>query len=363
MEEVGRYRVRGRLGSGAFAVVWHAHDSSLDIDVAIKVLAEHHCHDADVVRRFVAEARLLRVLNHPRVVRVHDSGETDGRPYFVMDLADAGSLNQLDDDVPALTRLRLCTEVAEAVQALHEHGQLHRDIKPANVLLSWGRDGERHVALADLGLAKALSEISQVTLTAGSPGFVAPEQVDGSGALGVHSDVYALGALTHATLTGRPPFEAAGLLEVATRHPDLRPDPIASGLGLPSALDDLLLRTLAFRPERRPGSAQEFADELRRIISGDAAERTAAVEHATRVEPAATTRRASFAEETTSRPTPVAPPRRPASPRSPVPLAPVSRPTPAPPARRQDLPGLVVLALVVFLLVGGLTWMAWRLLG
>ncbi|WP_323097710.1 serine/threonine-protein kinase [Intrasporangium sp. YIM S08009] len=264
MEAIGRYQLRHRLGSGAFATVWLAHDPDLSVPVAIKVLADNWTTDLDIHRRFLAEARLLRRIGDDRVVRVHDIGELpDGRPFFVMDLVDGGTVaDVVRAGCPPEVALRLAAEAARGLQVLHDHGVVHRDVKPGNLLLD-ERTGEPHVVIADLGMAKALAESSGLTVTAGTPAYMAPEQAHGTGGFDQRADVYALAAVAYALLVQRPPFNVeTGLAGIAGRDPKQTPTPVAAEVGAPADLDVLLRSALAHDPARRPSSATELADRL-----------------------------------------------------------------------------------------------------
>jgi serine/threonine protein kinase len=281
MNRIGRYRLVRVLGSGAFATVWLARDEELDIDVAIKVLAENWSADAGVRERFLHEARLLRRISSPRVVGVHDVGVHDERPYFVMDhvargtLADVQTAGWSTDEA-----LWLGAEASFATQVLHESGVLHRDIKPSNLLV--GSVGPRPTLLiADLGLAKAIAEGSGYTVTAGTPAYTAPEQARGE-TLDARTDVYSLAVVTYELLCGRRPYPVAGMGEVLDRDPGRRPPPVARELGLPDALDALLGAALAVDPGRRPASAAELGQAL----LGFAAPGSATTQRATAVVPA-----------------------------------------------------------------------------
>jgi serine/threonine protein kinase len=264
MEAIGRYRLRHVLGSGAFATVWLADDPDLSVEVAVKVLADNWARHADVRRRFLEEARLLRQVSDDRVVRVHDIGALpDGRPYFVMDLADAGTLaDVVREGCPPEVALRLGAEACRGLQVLHDQGVVHRDVKPENLLLT-RRGGEAHVVIADLGMAKALEEASSFTVTVGTPAYMAPEQVHSTGGLDHRADVYALAAVTYALLAGAPPFDVtSGVAGVAARSPHLAPEPVSARVGAPADLDALLRSALAHDPGRRPATAGDLADRL-----------------------------------------------------------------------------------------------------
>ena len=262
METIGRYRLTQRIGAGSFATVYKGHDDELDVPVAVKVLADNWTHNSDVRRRFLAEARLLRRIRDERVVRVYDIGTAnDGRPYFVMDYADGGSLEQLRRNLEAPGRaLRLCAEAARALEVLHRHNMIHRDVTPGNILLSHSAAGVR-VLLADLGVAKSMVERSGGTMTAGTPAFMALEQASGA-PIDQRADIYSMAAVTYSLLTGHPPFPVKTLNDLLSRNPAIGPAPIADQIGAPPLLDQLLAASLSPRPEDRPPSAEIFAAAL-----------------------------------------------------------------------------------------------------
>jgi eukaryotic-like serine/threonine-protein kinase len=266
-ERIGRYRLKDRVGAGAFATVWLGYDEELDITVAVKVLADNWSAHADVRDRFLAEARLMRRISDDRVIRVYDIGTLDDdRPYFVMDFANGGTLaNRVGDGCPPQEALLLGAEAARAVQVLHDHGVLHRDVTPANLLVDHQPDGSQRVVVTDLGMAKAMAEMSGLTLAAGTPAFMAPEQAGGLGGFDARADVYSLGAVVYALLSGRPPFTGSTLTAVLARSESLEPPLLAATLHGPAELDDVLLRALSHDPVGRPASARELATALDRV--------------------------------------------------------------------------------------------------
>jgi hypothetical protein len=240
---IGRYRIRERLGSGAFATVWLADDEALDSLVAVKVLAENWSDHADVRSRFTQEAQVMRRADSDRLVRVFDVGELpDGRPYFVMTYASGGTLADklTTGRLRTADAVRAAEDIARGVAVLHAAGVIHRDLKPSNILL----DDDGGTLIADLGLAKAIAHASGFTVVAGSPGYMAPEQAVPGGGIDVRADVYAIGALLYHMLTGAPPTKA-GL------RTSVRP-----------AVDAVVAKALRPRPADRYPSATALADAL-----------------------------------------------------------------------------------------------------
>jgi hypothetical protein len=262
---LGRYAVRRRIGSGGFATVWLAYDEQLDSPVAIKVLAENWTEDHQIRQRFLEEGRYLRKVESPHVVSVYDAGELDdGRPYLVMPYADQGTLaDRLE--VSGLTTaqaMEVVRQVGAGLQALHDRDILHRDVKPANVLFRSveGADGETVRAMVgDLGLGKALDMSSRLTMVAGTPTYVAPEQAAAESP-DARADQYSLAALAYFLLTGRPPFAHGSLSDAM--HPGELPPASTGERPFPPAVDEVLRRGLARAREDRYPSVTEFVTAL-----------------------------------------------------------------------------------------------------
>ncbi|MGW1745138.1 serine/threonine-protein kinase [Streptomyces sp. NPDC002092] len=262
MQKLGRYLLEDRLGAGSFATVWKAYDPELDTDVAVKVLADNWASNADVRQRFLAEARLLRRISSPRVVRVHDVGVQDDRPYFVMDYVRGGTLAEQTGHCGPTEALRLAAEAGYAVQVLHDAGVIHRDIKPSNLLLDSGRTPAA-VLVADLGSAKQLADASGLTVTTGTPAYMAPEQAFQTGGFDGRADVYALGVVTFELLTGRKPFGSGGRTVLVTQQESTASLPsLPRELGVPDRIETLLRAALSIEPAERPQTARAFADAL-----------------------------------------------------------------------------------------------------
>ncbi|MFG3579692.1 serine/threonine-protein kinase [Micromonospora chersina] len=263
---IGAYRVERLLGAGSFATVWLAYDPALDGRVAIKVLAENWNHDLRVRERFLDEARLLRRLDHDRLVRVHAVGELpDGRPYAVLAWADGGSLRDrlAWGPLPAAAAVALLDEIAAGVAVLHRHGVVHRDLTPGNILFRSGPGGER-VLVADLGLAKALAAASGLTARAGTPGYMAPEQDDPFAVVDTRADVFGLGRLGVRLLgDATAPASAREDRRSGRALPRLR-------AGVPPGVAAVLRTATAARPADRYPDAAAFRAALRHAATARA---------------------------------------------------------------------------------------------
>ncbi|MGC4814976.1 serine/threonine-protein kinase [Micromonospora sp. DT228] len=250
--QIGRYRVARPVGAGAFATVWLAYDDELQAPVAVKVLAENWSQRADIRARFRQEARFMRQVDSDHLVRVLDIGELpDGRPYLVMTYAGGGTLADrlADGPMPVREALRTAADIARAVAVLHDKGVLHRDLKPSNVLFDTTAAGAR-VLVADLGLAKALAHASGFTLVAGTPGYMAPEQLVAGGTLDARADVYAMGALTQHMMTGAPPGQAG-----------------QTASAVPAVVERVVRRALHRDPDRRWPTAAAYAAALEGLLA------------------------------------------------------------------------------------------------
>ncbi|MEU0572824.1 serine/threonine-protein kinase, partial [Nonomuraea sp. NPDC005983] len=243
------------MGTGAFATVWLGRDDQLDSYVAIKVLAENWAAEPAVNERFLKEARLLRQADSPRIVQVHDTGELpDGRPYFVMTYADMGSLagRLLEGSLPVVEAIRIVGEIAEGVEVLHRMGIVHRDLKPSNVLFRSVAGGGERLMVADLGVARSLADATSHTIAAGSPGYMAPEQMRLDGGPDERADVHGLGAMAYHLLTGQVP--GSGAVRLAPQR--LRQE-------IPERVGAAIMKAIDPDPDHRWPTVTQFASALR----------------------------------------------------------------------------------------------------
>ena len=283
-DRLGRYPVQRRIGSGAFATVWLAHDEQLDSPVAVKVLADNWAGDELIRQRFLEEGRYLRRVESPHVVTVYDAGELDdGRPYLVMTFADQGTLaDRLDADraggrLSTSQSLTVVHEVAAGLQALHDRGVLHRDVKPANVLFRSIHSGtDVRAMLGDLGLGKALDMSSRLTLAGGTPSFVAPEQAAGE-PLDQRADQYSLATLAYLLLTGRRPFSHVDLQAAADPGPV--PSLSTSEKRFDAAVEAVVRRGLDRRPGERYPTVTDFSTALAAALVESTGETPAVTSH------------------------------------------------------------------------------------
>ncbi len=280
-QRLGRYVVRRRIGSGAFATVWLAYDEELDSPVAVKVLADNWTEDAHIRKRFQEEGRYLRKVESPHVVTVYDAGELeDGRPYLVMSYADQGTLaDRLEiEGLTVAQALEVVRQVGSGLQALHDRDIVHRDVKPANVLFRsvTGPRGDVQVRamVGDLGLGRALDMSSRLTMVAGTPSYVAPEQARAE-APDARADQYSLAALAYLLLAGRPAFQYASLAEAG------RPSTLAAlstpARPYPPEVDGVLRRGLAHDRDERYPDVTAFCTALEAAL-GPAVEGSAVTE-------------------------------------------------------------------------------------
>ena len=260
----GRYRLEAVLGRGGMATVWRGVDERLGRPVAVKLLDRADTADPAMLQRFDREARTAGGLTHPNIVAVYDVGTDDDVPYLVMELIDGTSVEALlaGGPLPIDQAVDVARQTCDALAVAHAQGVVHRDIKPANILLTT----RGSVKVCDFGIAR-LTHQQQTDLTApqmaiGTSAYMAPEQASGA-AVDARTDLYALGCVLYAMLTGHPPFTGDNPLTVLWQHQHQPALAVASVRpGTPADLDALIAHLLAKNPADRPATATDVRDRL-----------------------------------------------------------------------------------------------------
>ncbi len=269
----GRYEIIEELGRGGMGVVYKARQVDLDRVVALKMILAGSLASEEQHRRFQAEARVAARVQHPHVVQVYETGQANGLPYLVMQYVAGCSLADRLRDGPMPVEEAVCcvAAVARAVADLHAHGIVHRDLKPSNILL----DAQGHPYVTDFGLAKLVEGDSGVTQSGtilGTPEYMAPEQALGHAReVGPLADVYALGAILYALLSGQPPFRGTTMFETILAVQEGEPEPPRRlNPRIPRVLEQVVLQCLDKEPERRYPSAAALAEALESYLHGEA---------------------------------------------------------------------------------------------
>jgi tetratricopeptide (TPR) repeat protein len=266
------YELLGEIGRGGMGIVYRARQLKPNRLVALKMILDGRFASRKELLRFENEGEIIAGLDHPNIVPILEAGQHQGLHYFSMPLFTGGSLAVSRSRPAADLRVvvRLVADVASAVHHAHERGILHRDLKPANILLD--DEGRPHVT--DFGLAKRVRDGRDLTETGailGSPGYMSPEQASGKPvSVTTASDVYGLGAILYALLTGRAPFEGSSVQETITRLNEQPPEP-PSRLNrlVPRSLDQICLMCLEKDPDRRYATAKALAADLHRWLAGE----------------------------------------------------------------------------------------------
>ena len=265
-ERVGRYRVENLVARGAFGSVYRAYDEQLDRSVALKV-AHGRPGDTVVSEQLRYESQILASLCHPHLVPVYDVGELEnGSPYFVMEFLSGCSLEERlrHGNVAWRQAVEWVVQAAEAIDYVHRRGLIHRDLKPANIVL----DANQQVRVTDFGLAFVRTTVrARAQGLAGTPCYMAPEQLRDPPRAEPASDIWALGAILYELLTGCRPY-AQEELESLAQDGSLPPLPSPSSLhhGVPSSVDAVCQRCLQREPSQRYPSAGHLARALRRSL-------------------------------------------------------------------------------------------------
>src|SRR2546423_3366381 len=255
----GRYRLHELLGRSDMSEVWRAEDLELGRDVAIKLLAP----DADTAR-FEREARAVASLAHPNVMQLYDYGESEGRPYMVLEYVPGGTLEDRLRDGGPLTddeTSAIAIGVASGLAHAHSRGVVHRDLKPANVLF----DEEGRPKIGDFGIARLAAgegTLTEAGTLLGTAAYISPEQAAGEAASAA-SDVYSFGVMLYRMLAGRLPFESKDPMELVLLHRNTQPPPLTQfRRDLPGKLESTAMTALSKDPFERPRDGTALLAQL-----------------------------------------------------------------------------------------------------
>jgi serine/threonine protein kinase len=267
-DSVGPYRIESEIAEGGMGRVYAAIAPDGE-KVALKLVKSSLAGDATFRRRFDREAGFAARVSHPNVVSLIDTGVHHRIPYLVQRFVVGRSLEELIEAEGPLAldaAVRVCLQIADALEAIHAEGIVHRDLKPANVML----DEHGDVHITDFGLAKHSGD-SLLTMPGqaiGSMDYMAPEQVRGE-EISAAADIYAFGCLMFNCITGKPPFADRQGVKILWAHlQDEPPDPCAERDDVPEGIGEVILSALAKEPEQRPPSPTEFANRFQAAAEG-----------------------------------------------------------------------------------------------
>ncbi len=277
--EIPGYEILECVGRGGMGVVYRARQTALDRIVAVKTMSSvaiapiHSDSDLEAadVLRFRREAETAATLKHPNIVAIHDVGESNGLHYITMDFLSGKTLSEMvrESSLPPKQAAYNLAKIAGAMEVAHRSGILHRDLKPSNVIF----DGDDNPVVTDFGLAKRIDDDSNQTMSGqvlGTPSFMPPEQASGQiDKIDQRSDVYALGGVLYAMLTGRPPFRSDSAVATVMQVIDESPvAPRQLNSKIPQDLETICLKCLEKSPKNRYASAAEIVEECDRFLQG-----------------------------------------------------------------------------------------------
>jgi eukaryotic-like serine/threonine-protein kinase len=265
MEHIGKYKVIRRLGRGATGAVYLASDPFSGKEYAIKVMFPEALQDAEdgahYRQMFLNEAGLAGKIIHPHIVSIYDAVVDEKMSYIVMEYVEGGTLEKHVDPNNLLPPQAVAEIIFKCIRALafaYAEGMIHRDIKPGNILHKGGSE----VKICDFGASVQVASLKTMSMTIGSPLYMAPECIRGAKAT-VQSDIYALGMVMYMLLAGRPPFEASNPASLSYQIVNMEPEPPSRFReGLSAPMEDVVKQAIAKDPARRYQSWEEFAKDL-----------------------------------------------------------------------------------------------------
>jgi serine/threonine-protein kinase len=270
------YRIESLIGRGGMAFVYRARQLRLDRWVALKVLLPSLAQTTEFRERFLRESRLAASLDHPNIIPIYEAGQVDEIVYIAMRLVQGADLQarlQQEGRLQPAAAVSILGQVADALDAAHEHGLVHRDVKPANILTTASASGSHdHVYLSDFGLTKRTTSLSGLTTAGqfiGTMQFAAPEQIANK-PLDGRTDLYALGCVAYQCLTGALPFVRDNDAALLWAHLVENPVPMGSQRPELAAADPIIAKAVAKNPDDRYDSCRQFVDALAAALAGGA---------------------------------------------------------------------------------------------
>lgn len=269
-KKIGQYKILEEIGRGGMATVYRAHQSSINRDVAIKILPSQFARDPNFKKRFRREARAIAALEHVHILPLHDFGTENGYTYMAMRYIKGGTLSNLMGKKLSYERIvQIIGDIAKALDYAHSQGVIHRDIKPSNILI----DNQGEALLTDFGIAKIVTDLpggTRITTTGhvlGTPEYIAPEQAE-TGNIDGRSDIYSLGVVMYELLTGRPPYQAKTPLAIVLMHVNDEPPPPPRSVkpAIPEQLEKIVLKAMAKDPKDRFRTAGKMEQALKQAL-------------------------------------------------------------------------------------------------
>src|SRR5882724_7155713 len=272
-QTIGNYRLTARLGEGGMGVVYLAEHPVIGKKIALKAIHPELSRNAEVVSRFVTEAKSVNQIGHEHIVDIADFGTTPGGEfYFIMEYLQGEALSdrlKREGRLDPTRAMVIGAQIADALDASHEHGIIHRDLKPENIFLIARGGSKDFVKVLDFGLAKLtqteekVSHKTRAGSVMGTPYYMAPEQCEGKTEIDHRADIYSLGVLMFEMLTGKVPFGGDGYGEIIVKHITMPPPSVRSLVPeLSAAHEAILLRALATRREDRFSTMQDLRAAL-----------------------------------------------------------------------------------------------------